>query len=111
MAMGSDTATALPAAEPNLGGPQNEGSSCGACYVVADVAAVVWYSEIFLNVAATRVLNVAVGNSTRATRTSTIINERELIIEPDPDAGDDGSEIALTALNFAPTYDIGSAKL
>lgn len=75
------------------------------------MAAVVWYSEIFLNVAATRVLNVAIGNSTRATRTSTILNEAEITIEPDPNAGEDGSDVPLTSINYYPTIDIGNAKL
>lgn len=94
-----------------MGGPQNENTGCGSCYVVADVAAVVWYSEIFVNVAATRVLNIAVGNSTRATRTSTILNEAEITIEPDPDAGEDGAEAPLTTYTFASTYNVGNATL
>lgn len=109
--MASGTATALAAAEPNLGGPQNQNSGCDACFVVADVAAVVWYSEIFLNVAATKVLNVAVGNNTQATKTSLIFNEAEFTIEPNPGAGAGDSEAALTAINFATTYNLGNATL
>ena len=85
--------------------------SCGGCAVVADIAAVVWYSEIFLNVAATRVLNVAIGNNTQATRTVTVLNEATYTIEANPDDEDDDSEPALTALNFASTYTIGNATL
>lgn len=78
---------------------------------MADVAAVVWYSEIFLNVAATKVLNVNIGNGTRSTRTSMVVNEAEFTIEPNPDNGGDDSGSPLTTINFDSTLDVNGAKL
>jgi hypothetical protein len=104
----SAAVNALPAAQPNLGGPQGDGSSCGGCKVLADVAAVVWYSEIFEAVRATRVLDVAIGNNSRTTRTSTIMNEAQYTIEPNPN---DDSEQALSTINFGSTLNVNGALL
>lgn len=108
--MTSDAVSALPAAEANLGGPQGDASSCGGCEVVADVAAVVWYSEIFQAVRATRVFDVAIGNNTRTTRTSTIVNEAQYTIEPNPDDGENDGP-PLTVVNFDATLNVNGASL
>ena len=49
-------AFALGSAEalPDLNAPITTTSGgCGACYIIADVAALIWYSEVFINTAAT----------------------------------------------------------
>lgn len=78
--------------------------------MVADVDAVVWYSEVFVNIAATRVLNVNIGNNTRTTRTSTIINEATFTIEPNSN-DEDGGVVALTTTNYDSTLVTNSAIL
>ena len=60
---------------PDLAQAQSTGGACGGCYLVADVAGIVFYSEAFVHTAATQQVSVGVGNGTRATKTSTIRNE------------------------------------
>lgn len=38
---------------PDLNGPGTTAGGCDVCYIVADVAAYIWYSEVFINTAAT----------------------------------------------------------
>ena len=38
---------------PDLNGPATSSGGCDTCYIVADVAAYIWYSEVFINTAAT----------------------------------------------------------
>ena len=39
---------------PEINAPLTTTSGgCGACYIIADVAALIWYSEVFINTAAT----------------------------------------------------------
>ncbi len=71
------------------------------------VAALVWYSEIFINTAATAVISVGIVNGTRASRTSVVQNEGAFTFNPVATAG----PAALTQLNFEPTTIIGGAIL
>ena len=65
---------------------------------LVQVAGLVWYSEIFINTAATAVVSVGIGNGTRATRTSVLQNEGAFTFNPGGTAGPG----ALTQLNFEP---------
>ena len=47
-----------------LGAPTASAQSCGGCTIVADVAGIVWYSEVFQTVVATVVNNIYVANQT-----------------------------------------------
>lgn len=47
-----------------LGAPTDSGTPCGGCLIVADVAGIVWYSEVFQLAAATIVNNIFVANQT-----------------------------------------------
>lgn len=76
--------------------------------MVADVAGVVWYQEVFINTAATAVVSVGVGNGTSATRTSIIQNEGQFTVG-NPTAT--GGSVALTQINFQPTAQVGGAVL
>lgn len=60
-------------------------NGCGGCTIVADVAGIVWYSEIFINTAATAVVSINNGNGTsgaRVTRTSVVRNEGQFTFNP-----------------------------
>ncbi|KAL6717386.1 hypothetical protein ACLMJK_005301 [Lecanora helva] len=97
----------LASAAPDLAGPTTAAPSCGGCYIVADVAGLVWYSQVFINTAATALVSVGVGNGTRATRTSIMQNEGAFTFNPQNTA----PAGALTQLNFAPTANVGGAQL
>ena len=71
------------------------------------VAGLVWYSEIFINTAATALVSVGLGNGTRATRTSVLQNEGAFTFNPAATA----QSGALTQLNFAPTANVGGVQL
>ncbi|KAL9135149.1 MAG: hypothetical protein Q9175_003665 [Cornicularia normoerica] len=106
---GTEASEFLPSAAPDLAGPGNSSpSGCGGCYLVADVAGVVWYQEVFINTAATAVVSVGVGNGTSATRTSVVQNEGQFTVGSA--AATEGS-VALTQINFQPTAIVGGAKL
>ena len=93
---------------PDLAGPTTATTpSCGGCYLVADVAGLVWYSEVFINTAATAYVSVGVGNGTSATRTSIVENEGEFTFNPAATV----SGNALTQLNYQPTVNVGGAIL
>ena len=81
--------------------------ACGGCYLIADVAGLVWYSEVFLNTAATAFVSVGVGNGTSVTRTSVIQDEGEFTFNPSETV----SGGALTQLNYQPTVNVGGAIL
>ena len=83
---------------------------CGGCYLVADVAGIVWYSEIFLNQAATAVVSVGVGNGTRATSTSIIKNQAQFTFAPSM-ATAMGSPLALTSAHYDSTLTVAGAVL
>lgn len=71
------------------------------------VAGLVWYSEVFINTAATAIVSVGVGNGTRATRTSLLRDEGHFTFNPGGTAGPG----ALTQVNFEPTVVVGGAEL
>ena len=100
--------TFVQSAAPELAGSGTSSQPCGGCYLVADVAGLVWYSEIFLNTAATELVSVGVGNGTRATRTSVLQNEGAFTFNPAATAA--GSN-ALTQVAFDPTVSISGAIL
>lgn len=83
--------------------------ACGGCYLVADVAGLVWYSELFIHTAATAVVSVGNANGTSATRTSIMQNEGVFTYNAANPNGDGGG--ALTQLAFNPTTDVGGALL
>lgn len=99
-------------AEPQLAEPASAAPSCGGCYVVADVGAIVWYSDVFINTAATAVVGVAMGNGSRTTRTSIIQNEVPFTIEPSElVTAADGTPLALTNVPYEPTVTVNGAVL
>ncbi len=82
--------------------------SCGGCYVVADVAGLVWYSEVFINTAATAMVSVgAASNGTRATRTSIIQDEGDFTFGP----GTEPTGAALNQINYDSQITISGAVL
>ncbi|KAL2046888.1 hypothetical protein N7G274_000906 [Stereocaulon virgatum] len=96
-------------AAPDLAGPASAASSaCGGCYIVAGVAGLVWYSEIFVNTAATAIVSVGMGNGSSATRTSIIQNEGELTYNLAPTRGAGG---VLAQVNYSPSFTLGGAVL
>ena len=66
---------------------------------------VVWYEEVFIHTAATKVVSVGVGNGTSATRTSIYQNEGQFTVGTTESTG------ALTQINFQPTANVGGAVL
>ena len=104
----TEPAQFLQSAAPDLAGPATAAPSCGGCYIVADVAGLVWYQEVFINTAATALVSVGVGNGTSATRTSVIQNEGQFTFNPTDATESPG---ALTQLNFQPTVNVGGAQL
>ncbi|KAL8765658.1 MAG: hypothetical protein Q9209_007338 [Squamulea sp. 1 TL-2023] len=80
--------TAPPALLQSLEGPAEEptttaGQTCGGCMIIAEVAGIVWYSEVFINTAATAFVGVGVGNNgSRVTRTSIVQNNAEFTFNP-----------------------------
>ena len=102
----------LQSAQPDLAGPASASTgapvSCGGCYVVADVAGLVWYSEVFINTAATALVSVgAGGNGTQATRTSIVQNEGDFTFGP----GIAPTGAALNQINFDSSITISGAVL
>ena len=95
---------------PDLNGPSSSASACGGCYIVADVAGIVWYSEIFINTGATAVVSVGVGNGTRATSTSLIENVAQFTFSLSMGTAM-GPPVALTSAHYGSTVTIGGAVL
>ena len=81
--------------------------SCNACELVADVAGLVWYSQVFLN-AQTELVGVGSNNASRTTRTSLLQDEGEFTYNPAATAGPGG---ALTQINFEPSIIVGGVTL
>lgn len=102
----------LATAAATFGGPSQAPQSCNFCVLVADVAGLVWYSEIFLNTAATAVIGIGVGNGTQArtTRTSIIRNEAQITFNP-AEVADATDPAALTAIQFEPSITVSGAVL
>lgn len=101
----------LQSAQPEfIGGASSTGTpvSCGACYVVANVGGLVWYSEVFINTAATAMISVgAPKNGTRATRTSIVQNEGDFTFGPN--VAPTGA--ALNQINYDSSITISGAVL
>ena len=102
----------LQSAAPDLAAPVSSSSgapvSCGGCYVVADVAGLVWYSEVFINTAATAMVSVgAAKNGTRATSTSIIQDEGAFTFGP----GAEPTGAALNQINYDSILTISGAVL
>lgn len=74
-----------------------------------DVAGLVWYSEVFINTAATAVVSVGVANGSTATasRTSVIQDEGEFTFNPVGPT----ENAALTQVNYDSTVNVGGAVL
>jgi hypothetical protein len=100
--------SALPA-EPDLGGPEGAAAGCGDCFVVANVAQIVWYSVVFANVV-TRSVDVFIGNNTQSTRTATVVRQGRFLIDANND-DEDGSGLALTQVEFDSTKVVNGATL
>lgn len=85
--------------------------------VVADVVAVVWYSQVFAYTAATAYANVATGNSTgRSTRVSIVTNTEPFTIHEDeftiqPGATGANANVALTPVTYGPTASLNGVVL
>ena len=102
----------LQSAAPDLAAPAGSSSgapvSCGGCYVVADVAGLVWYSEVFINTAATAMVSVGtVRNGTRTTSTSIVQNEGDFTFGP----GAEATGAALNQINYDSSITISGAVL
>lgn len=102
----------LQSAAPDLAAPAVTSSgapvSCGGCYVVADVAGLVWYSEVFVNTAATAMVSVGMANNgTRATMTSIVQNEGDFTFGP----GVEPTGAALNQINYDSVLTIAGAVL
>ena len=99
--------TFVSGAAPAQAEPSGASQGCGQCLLVADVAGLVWYSQVFLNTAATEVVGVGVNNGSRQTRTSVVQNEGEFTYNPAATA--QGG--ALTQVNFEPSITVSGAVL
>lgn len=98
---------------PDLNGPAPTSSgACDACYIIADVAALVWYSEAFINTAATQFVDVRVGNNgSRSTRTSIVSNEAPFTYDPAKISAASMQDLALTPVEYAPSATVSGAVL
>lgn len=93
------------------GGALSSSISCGGCYVVADVAAIVWYSQAFINTVGTAVENVYLGNGTRTTRTSIIENESPFTYDPASISSAGMQDLALTPVDYEESATVSGAVL
>ncbi|KAL8735254.1 MAG: hypothetical protein Q9181_002886 [Wetmoreana brouardii] len=85
---------------------------CGGCVIIADVAGIVWYSEVFINTAATAVVGVNTGNGSRVTRTSIIQNEGQFTFNPAAGTAAYGTPpSAVTSVGFDSVTTIAGATL
>ena len=108
-----DPITAAPSFVPGAAAsgsalPDLEASTqfCGGCYVIADVAGLVWYSEVFIN-SATAMLSVGGNGSKATTRTSILQDEGAFTFSP----GETGGGGALTQVAFESTVNVAGAVL
>ena len=102
--------TPLPSALAQLSGITSAAPSCGGCYVVADVAAIVFGAQALTNIAATELVSVGVGlNGSRYTSISVIANEGQFTIDP---SGLVTGVFEATVVNFGgPTILVNGATL
>ena len=100
----------VPTAAPDLGGISSAAPTCGGCYVVADVAGIVFGSDIVTHTAATAIVSVVTGlNGSRLyTTTSIIENSAPFTFGP---TGLIGSGFAATIINFGTEVTVGGATL
>ncbi|KAL8829376.1 MAG: hypothetical protein Q9170_006193 [Blastenia crenularia] len=103
----------LATTEPAPGSSTGAPASCGGCYIVADVAGVVWYSGVFANNAATAVVAIGLGNGTRTTRTSIVENTAVFTFNPGlgGSAAFGPTPLAVTSIGYDSTTVIGGATL
>ena len=80
----SSCAAAIPTAAPELSGaPASTATgNCGGCYIIADVAGIVFYSEIITQTVATAFVSVGGNGSLRTTTTQVIENQGEFTFSP-----------------------------
>lgn len=103
----------IPALSQGLGAPTASPTSCGSCLVVADVAGIVWYSEVFQLAAVTIVNAIYVANQTSSSgrvvatsRRTITASEGQVTIRPNSLGG--GPELQV---QYAPTLTIANATL
>lgn len=100
----------VPAPAQSLGGPPVTSTTCGGCFVVAEVVGIVWYSEVFAYNAATAYLSVGSGNTTgRTTRVSIVENTEKFTIRPGATGTD--SSLALTPVTYGSTATVHGVVL
>lgn len=103
----------LATAAPDLTAPASaasaaaSASACGGCYIVADVAGIVFYSEVFQQTVATAVVSVGVANGSRSTSTSVVQAYPQITINP---AAPDGGP-AIEAVSYASEVSLNGAVL
>ena len=84
-------------------------SACNYCYLVADVAGLVWYEGAFVNNVATAMVSVGqFSNGSQATRTSTIEDEGQFTFNPQAAAS---GGAALSAVPYDSTLNVNGAIL
>lgn len=95
-----------------LGAPTASAPSCGGCLVVADVAGIVWYSEVFQLAAATIINNIFVANQTRSSGRVVATSRRtitagagQVTISPNSLGGPE------LQIQYSPTLTIANATL
>lgn len=103
---GQQGATFLPANVPGDTQPSGAAQGCGTCLLVADVAGLVWYSQVFIN-PQTELVGIGVNNASRTTRTSLLQNEGAFTYNP----GSNAQATGLTQINFAPSVTVSGAVL
>ncbi|KAL8856185.1 MAG: hypothetical protein Q9178_007223 [Gyalolechia marmorata] len=116
---GMPQVTAPPALLQSFAEPAEEpattaGQTCGGCVIVADVAGIVWYSEVFINTAATAFVGVGVGNNgSRVTRTSIVQNNAEFTFNPQAagTAAFGTAPLAVTNVGYVTSTEIAGATL
>lgn len=109
----TSAAVLVSAEQVGIGAPSGtaSGPSCNRCVVVADGAALIWYSEIFINTAAFEQVNIATGNGTgRSTRTTIVQQDAQFTFNP----GKTGTtNLALTSgsVVYNSTHNLNGADL
>ncbi|KAL8801239.1 MAG: hypothetical protein Q9182_004588 [Xanthomendoza sp. 2 TL-2023] len=118
VANGMPQVTAPPALLQSLQGPAQAptttaGQTCGGCVIIADVAGFVWYSEIFVNTAATAFVGVGVGNNgSRVTRTSIVRNDVDFTFNPQAGTAAFGTApLMVTNAGFGTSTEIAGVTL
>ncbi|KAI4241791.1 MAG: hypothetical protein L6R40_004337 [Gallowayella cf. fulva] len=118
VANGTPQVTAQPALLASLQGPAEQptttaGQTCGGCVIVADVAGIIWYSEVFIQTAATAFVGVGVGNNgSRVTRTSIVSNDAgEFTFSPQAGTAEYGTAPLAVNVGYQTSTEIGGATL